>query len=368
MSTTPNLGLPYIDAGQAQKHVTHNEALRALDTLVQLAVLDRDLAAPPLSPAEGARWIVQAGASGAWSGRAGQVAAWQDGAWQFSAPAIGWLAYVADEEILVAWDGGSWNAVSAGGAREVLAANRTYYVSTSGSDSNDGLSAGSPFATLNKARDVILTLDLNGFTALIQHAAGQTPTAGLRWDAPPVGGNVILDLGGSFLQTSSGHAVVNNAPFALTVQNGKLGTTGASGSAITVNQFGLVTLGTGLEFGSAVDYHLNCGGAQIVARVSYTISGGAKRHLYCGFNGFLNNSAGTVTVSGAPAFSDAFAYAEGGGAIQGGATFSGLATGQRFQSKTNGTITGTGGSATYYPGDVAGSGTNAGMSPYGFYG
>ena len=31
MDSTPNLQLPYLMAAQAQKHVTHNEALRALD-------------------------------------------------------------------------------------------------------------------------------------------------------------------------------------------------------------------------------------------------------------------------------------------------------------------------------------------------
>ena len=41
--TTPHLGLPLIAASQAQKHVTHNEALGLLDTLVQLACLDKDL-------------------------------------------------------------------------------------------------------------------------------------------------------------------------------------------------------------------------------------------------------------------------------------------------------------------------------------
>jgi hypothetical protein len=51
--TTTNLLLPYILAAQAQKHVTHNEALRLLDGLVQLSVLDRDLTAPPDSPADG---------------------------------------------------------------------------------------------------------------------------------------------------------------------------------------------------------------------------------------------------------------------------------------------------------------------------
>ena len=52
---TPNLGLPYIMAAQSQKHVTHNEAIRALDAVVQLSVLDRDLSAPPGSPVEGGR-------------------------------------------------------------------------------------------------------------------------------------------------------------------------------------------------------------------------------------------------------------------------------------------------------------------------
>ncbi len=44
---TAHLSLPYIAAAQAQKHVTHNEALHILDSVVQLAVIDRDLAAPP---------------------------------------------------------------------------------------------------------------------------------------------------------------------------------------------------------------------------------------------------------------------------------------------------------------------------------
>ena len=61
---------PYILAAQAQKHVTHNEALRLLDGLVQLSVLDRDLTAPPGSPADGDRYIVASGGDGR-LGRAG---------------------------------------------------------------------------------------------------------------------------------------------------------------------------------------------------------------------------------------------------------------------------------------------------------
>ena len=48
--TTIHLGLPYLLAAQAQKHVTHNEALRLLDAMVQLSVLDRTRTAPPGQP------------------------------------------------------------------------------------------------------------------------------------------------------------------------------------------------------------------------------------------------------------------------------------------------------------------------------
>jgi hypothetical protein len=47
MDRSPNLDMPFILPSQAQKHVTHNEALWSLDALIQLAVLDHDLTAPP---------------------------------------------------------------------------------------------------------------------------------------------------------------------------------------------------------------------------------------------------------------------------------------------------------------------------------
>jgi len=108
MDTSPNLALPYIMAAQAQKHVTHNEAIRALDALVQLAVLDKDLASPPGSPADGNRYIVAASPTGAWAGQPGKVAAWQDGAWAFLTPREGWLAWVADEDKVYAYSGSAW--------------------------------------------------------------------------------------------------------------------------------------------------------------------------------------------------------------------------------------------------------------------
>lgn len=116
MATTPNLDLPYIAAAQAQKHVTHNEAIRALDAVVQLSALSRSLATPPSSPAEGDRYIVAAGATGAWSGQDLGIAAWQDGAWAFYTPAEGWIAWVADEAALLAFDGAAWISAAASAA------------------------------------------------------------------------------------------------------------------------------------------------------------------------------------------------------------------------------------------------------------
>lgn len=108
MEETTNLNLPFVMPSQAQKHVPVNEAMRALDALVQLAVLDRDLASPPALPAEGQRYIVAAGAAGAWLNAADRVAAFQDGAWMFYQPQPGWLCWIADENALAIWSGTAW--------------------------------------------------------------------------------------------------------------------------------------------------------------------------------------------------------------------------------------------------------------------
>ena len=105
---SPILGLPLIMPAQAQKHVTHNEALALLDAVVQLAVASRGSGDPPGSPAEGERHIVASPASGAWAGQEDRVALWDQGAWRFFAPVAGWRAWVADETALVVWDGGGW--------------------------------------------------------------------------------------------------------------------------------------------------------------------------------------------------------------------------------------------------------------------
>lgn len=112
MTETARLRLPEIAAAQAQKHVTHNEALVALDTLVQLSVIDKDLATPPGEPQEGDCHIVADAATDAWTGWEGRVARYEDGAWRSCLPGAGdgegWLAYVQDEATLYVRASGAW--------------------------------------------------------------------------------------------------------------------------------------------------------------------------------------------------------------------------------------------------------------------
>lgn len=114
---TPNLSLPYILPSQAQKHVTHNEAIERLDHLVQLSVATVGLATPPATPTPNQRFIVAADAVDAWTGQSGSVAIHQGGGWLFERPQVGWVAYVEDEAKLRVWDGSAWTEV-AGGAAE----------------------------------------------------------------------------------------------------------------------------------------------------------------------------------------------------------------------------------------------------------
>lgn len=102
--TSHALSLPLIQPSQAQKHVTHNEALRILDAIVQLVVITSDQSAPPPSPQSGDRHIVAASASGAWAGHDGEIAVYADAAWSFITPLPGWSAQVLTPQGAVLFD------------------------------------------------------------------------------------------------------------------------------------------------------------------------------------------------------------------------------------------------------------------------
>lgn len=109
---TPNLSLPIMMPAQAQKHVTHNEALERLDAIVQLALESAMAFEAPLSPAEGQSWGVGAGALGVWLGQDGKIASWRGGGWFFVLPQEGWLAWCKDDATLKVRTGGGWQTLA----------------------------------------------------------------------------------------------------------------------------------------------------------------------------------------------------------------------------------------------------------------
>jgi len=105
MTETVHLKLPELAAAQAQKHVTHNEALLLLDALVQLAVISRSLSSPPASPLQGDRYLVGPSPTRACAGHVGDLAFWLDGVWRFAAPRVGWRLWSIAEAKLLVWNG-----------------------------------------------------------------------------------------------------------------------------------------------------------------------------------------------------------------------------------------------------------------------
>ena len=138
------LSMPFIQPSQAQKHVTHNEALRQLDAVVQLAVISADLTSPPLQPDEGARYIVAAGGSGDWAGQDGKVAVWTDAAWMFYEPNAGWRADVLATGGMVRFDGSVWSDPATGSLQ-----NTPYVGVNTTSDTTNRLSVASSATLLN---------------------------------------------------------------------------------------------------------------------------------------------------------------------------------------------------------------------------
>lgn len=111
------LGLPYLAAGQLQKHVTLNEALTRLDTLTQTAVVSRTTTAQPAAPVDGALYILPPGATGAdWAGRpAGAMVRAEAGGWLSIDTPEGALAVVLDSEEVLVRRAGVWSPLSSGG-------------------------------------------------------------------------------------------------------------------------------------------------------------------------------------------------------------------------------------------------------------
>lgn len=127
MSETIRHALPLLSAGQAQKEITHNEAILAIDRQLHLAVQLRVLAAPPETPVAGHAYIIAAGAVDAWAGQSGNIASYDGFGWHFAEPVVGCVAWIVEEAVFSVyagdWSTGGWPATGLRVAgRDVLSA------------------------------------------------------------------------------------------------------------------------------------------------------------------------------------------------------------------------------------------------------
>jgi hypothetical protein len=110
---TPRLGLAYVAAGQAQKHVTINGVFARLDGLVQTAVESRAVTDQPTEPDDGALYILPDDATGeVWAGEAaGSVMRYEPAGWSRLEVGAGHVAFIKDETVLAVFDGTAWALV-----------------------------------------------------------------------------------------------------------------------------------------------------------------------------------------------------------------------------------------------------------------
>lgn len=105
------LQLPFIQPAQAQKHVTHNEAIELLDVIVNLRLEVIGETTPPLSPFEGGCWFIGENPTGEWENHGGEIAAFLNGGWLYITPKEGWCAWDVENQKLSVFTSSDWSFV-----------------------------------------------------------------------------------------------------------------------------------------------------------------------------------------------------------------------------------------------------------------
>lgn len=105
---TPRFSLPLLATAQAQKELTHNEALLLIDALLHGTVEGGPVSDPPPAPAAGQCWLVGASPTGEWAGQAAAIALWTEGGWRFVMPRAGMFAVRAADGVRMRFDGETW--------------------------------------------------------------------------------------------------------------------------------------------------------------------------------------------------------------------------------------------------------------------
>ena len=253
--------------------------------------------------------------------------------------------------------------------REVLTANRSYYVRTDGSDSNTGLAntSGGAFLTQQKAIDTVASLDLSIYDVTILCGPG-TRTEPLTLKKTLGAGVASLEgdvtTPSNCTQSVTGNDCFSMATGAVWQLRGFKTQTTTSGIHISASAAGCeLKIDGNMEFGATPAYHVNVSTGGLCRITSgYTVSANASSHINIQSGGIVFYTPGAVTISGTPAWASAFMSVTSGGLVTtAGATFTGAATGKRYDASLNGIINTFGGGASYFPGDAAGTAATGGQ-------
>jgi hypothetical protein len=250
------------------------------------------------------------------------------------------------------------------------------FVSPTGNDlNNTGLTLASPFQTIQKAVNVAVNAYDTQLQPITINLAGGTYANAVNVPAPLFGGGPLVISGNSaspttvVISTNNAHAIHCGAGGNLFLGGISVQTTGSSGGVPSIGLLAdtnaNINIIGAMNFGACAGNHIWAGsGGNVNITASYSITGGAQAHYFATSSGtILGPPSGiTVTLSGTPTFSVAFAEATQAGIVQvtsAGTTFSGAATGKRFSAFLAGQINtgGAGGSGgiNFFPGSVAGT-------------
>lgn len=257
--------------------------------------------------------------------------------------------------------------------RELLTANRTYYVRTNGSDSNNGLAntSGGAFLTIQKAIDVAASLDLGIYNVTISVADG-TYSQALNLKTTVGAGSVAL-VGNNTTWSNvklnnagSGNQFTLNVPGNWSISGFQLDKTGGSGSAIVANGSGASIIVDKVIFGTGWRYHFYCSfyGKINASSRSYSVADGETCHYVCD-GGYLEISNATVTFLANVTFSLSFAYSDNTGLLRGNPPTFNLGaftvTGRRYRANGNSVMNTFGGGPNVFPGTIAGDFSTGGQ-------
>lgn len=256
------------------------------------------------------------------------------------------------------------NLVLVGEARELLSANRTYYVRSDGSNSNTGLadSSGGAFLTIAKAMSVIATIDFNGYTVTVQVRDGTFAgfTVPVTVGQAGVANLVIQGNSSTPANVAITSAMTIGAGARATIKD--LAVTSA-GNGLVVDGAGAVCSFSNIAFGActaAQIYVASCAMATMTGNCSFT--GASGERVWARWNAVYVEEFRTCTYTGTPSYSVANMYILSGATASAAvSTQSGSATGVRYVAAGNALLETGGGGASFFPGDSSGSTATGGQ-------